>query len=201
MRRNGPTTPKGAPAVDHRGNRNAPAGRADQRLNEAMPRRVESERVYLEMDGPLRISNRIEHPRECMSAPVEDTNGVPRLRVVQNLFGGLRFGEHANKQLSGPDGQYLDRSKRVDSIHSTGYTANVAQTGFRKEFRNAAEELKRALYRAQGIVERKPTMPILANVLINATKAGVQVTAYDLVIGIVSEHSGEVLKLCGVTVL
>jgi DNA polymerase-3 subunit beta len=68
------------------------------------------------------------------------------------------------------------------------------------EFRIAAEELKKALYRAQGIVERKTTMPILANVLVNATKAGIQVTAFDLDIGIVSEHPGEVLKAGGVTV-
>jgi DNA polymerase III subunit beta len=62
------------------------------------------------------------------------------------------------------------------------------------EFRIAADELKKALYRAQGIVERKNTMPILANVLVNATKTGVQVTAFDLDIGIVSEHPAEVLK-------
>ncbi|MBL8938087.1 MAG: DNA polymerase III subunit beta, partial [Archangium sp.] len=37
------------------------------------------------------------------------------------------------------------------------------------EFRIAADELKKALSRAQGIVERKATMPILSNVLVNAT--------------------------------
>ncbi len=62
------------------------------------------------------------------------------------------------------------------------------------EFRIATEELRKALYRAQGIVERKATMPILANVLVNAGKAGLQVTAFDLDIGIVSEHPAEVLK-------
>jgi DNA polymerase III subunit beta len=62
------------------------------------------------------------------------------------------------------------------------------------EFRIAADELKKALSRAQGIVERKTTMPILANVLLNATKGGVQVTAFDLDIGLVSEHSAEVTK-------
>src|SRR4051794_3672156 len=67
------------------------------------------------------------------------------------------------------------------------------------EFRIAASELKKALYRAQGIVERKTTMPILANVLLNATKTGVQVTAFDLDIGIVSEHNAEVLKPGAVT--
>jgi DNA polymerase-3 subunit beta len=68
------------------------------------------------------------------------------------------------------------------------------------EFRIAAEELRKALYRAQGIVERKTTMPILSNVLINATKTGVTVTAFDLDIGIVSEHPAEVLKPGAVTI-
>jgi DNA polymerase-3 subunit beta len=67
------------------------------------------------------------------------------------------------------------------------------------EFRIAADELKKALHRAQGIVERKTTMPILANVLVNATKSGVSVTAFDLDIGIVSEHAAEVTKPGAVT--
>jgi DNA polymerase III subunit beta len=68
------------------------------------------------------------------------------------------------------------------------------------EFRIAADELKRALYRAQGIVERKTTMPILSNVLITATKTGVQVTAFDLDVGVVSEHPAEVTKQGSITV-
>ncbi len=67
------------------------------------------------------------------------------------------------------------------------------------EFRIATDELKKALYRAQGIVERKTTMPILANVLVNATKGGVTVTAFDLDIGVVSEHPAEVSKPGAVT--
>jgi DNA polymerase III subunit beta len=67
------------------------------------------------------------------------------------------------------------------------------------EFRIAADELKKALYRAQGIVERKTTMPILANVLVTAHKTGVTVTAFDLEIGIVSEHPAEVVKPGAVT--
>ncbi|MFT3712780.1 MAG: DNA polymerase III subunit beta [Archangium sp.] len=68
------------------------------------------------------------------------------------------------------------------------------------EFRIAADELKKALHRAQGIVERKATMPILSNVLITASKTGVTVTAFDLDIGIVSEHQAEVTKPGAVTV-
>jgi DNA polymerase III subunit beta len=67
------------------------------------------------------------------------------------------------------------------------------------EFRIAADELKKALYRAQGIVERKTTMPILANVLVTAGKSGVTVTAFDLDIGIVSDHPAEVMKPGAVT--
>ena len=68
------------------------------------------------------------------------------------------------------------------------------------EFRIAADELKKALHRAQGIVERKATMPILSNVLVTATKTGVTVTAFDLDIGIVSDHPAEVMKPGAVTV-
>ncbi len=68
------------------------------------------------------------------------------------------------------------------------------------EFRIAADELKKALHRAGGIVERKATMPILSNVLITASKTGVTVTAFDLDIGIVSDHAAEVLKPGAVTV-
>lgn len=68
------------------------------------------------------------------------------------------------------------------------------------EFRIAADELKKALHRAGGIVERKATMPILSNVLITAGKTGVTVTAFDLDIGIVSEHPAEVMKPGAVTV-
>ncbi len=68
------------------------------------------------------------------------------------------------------------------------------------EFRISADELKKALHRAQGIVERKATMPILSNVLITASKTGVTVTAFDLDIGIVSDHPAEVSKPGAITV-
>ena len=81
----------------------------------------------------------------------------------------------------------------VAASRVAGYTA-------RMEFRIAADELKKALHRAQGIVERKATMPILSNVLITAAKSGVTVTAFDLDIGIVSEHPAEVAKPGAITV-
>ena len=85
--------------------------------------------------------------------------------------------------------------------HALAERADVSSAGDdgHMEFRIAADELKKALYRAQGIVERKTTMPILANVLVNATKSGVTVTAFDLDIGIVSEHPAEVTKPGAVT--
>ncbi|MBI5547045.1 MAG: DNA polymerase III subunit beta [Deltaproteobacteria bacterium] len=67
------------------------------------------------------------------------------------------------------------------------------------EFRIASEELAKALFRAQGIAERKTTIPILANVLVQATKAGVSLTAFDLDIGLVSNHPAEVLKEGAIT--
>lgn len=62
------------------------------------------------------------------------------------------------------------------------------------ELQIAVEELSRALYRAQGIVEKKSTMPILANVLLEARKGTLTVTAFDLEIGVTSEHRAEVVK-------
>ena len=67
------------------------------------------------------------------------------------------------------------------------------------EFRIAAEELAKALHRAQGIAERKTTIPILANVLIEAKKTGVSLTAFDLDIGLVSEHPAEVIREGAIT--
>src|SRR5205814_622952 len=57
----------------------------------------------------------------------------------------------------------------------------------------------RALYRAQGIVEKKSTMPILASVLLEATTAEsgqgrLRVSAFDLEIGVTGTHPAEVLK-------
>ncbi len=68
------------------------------------------------------------------------------------------------------------------------------------EFKIAGDELQKALFRAQGIVDRKTTMPILANVLLTASKSGVKVTAFDLDIGIVSEHPAEVISEGDMTV-
>jgi len=62
------------------------------------------------------------------------------------------------------------------------------------ELQIAVEELSKALYRAQGIVEKKSTMPILANVLLEAKPGMLSVTAFDLEIGVTSEHRAEVMK-------
>ena len=88
--------------------------------------------------------------------------------------------------------------KRFDE--TVAFEAHVGLHRSAMEFRIAADELKKALHRAGGIVERKATMPILSNVLITASKTGVTVTAFDLDIGIVSEHPAEVLKPGAVTV-
>lgn len=67
------------------------------------------------------------------------------------------------------------------------------------EFRIAADELRKALQRAQGVVERKASTPILANVLLSASKNGLTVTAFDGDMGITGEHPAEVLKAGAVT--
>src|SRR5262249_10923391 len=63
------------------------------------------------------------------------------------------------------------------------------------EFKIARDELTRALYRAQGIVERKTTMPILSNVLLEASREqGLVISAFDTEIGLQSRMRCEILK-------
>lgn len=62
------------------------------------------------------------------------------------------------------------------------------------ELQIAVEELSKALYRAQGIAEKKSTVPILSNVLLDAREGQLFVTAFDMEIGLLSEHRAEVMK-------
>jgi DNA polymerase III subunit beta len=61
-------------------------------------------------------------------------------------------------------------------------------------------ELLTTLYWTQSIVERRNTMPILANVLIEAQKNDIRVTATDLEVGIRGRVEGEVVREGTVTV-
>src|SRR6266436_1761850 len=64
------------------------------------------------------------------------------------------------------------------------------------ELQIGIDEFSRALYRAQGIVEKKSTMPILASVLLEATQGEgggrLRVSAFDLEIGVTGAHPAEV---------
>jgi len=55
-------------------------------------------------------------------------------------------------------------------------------------------DLLKELSLLQGIVERKNTIPILANVLIDATKDGISLLATDLDVGLRSSCAGTVTK-------
>lgn len=61
-------------------------------------------------------------------------------------------------------------------------------------------DLLATLYWTQTIVERRNTMPILANALIEAQKGDIRVTATDLEVGVRARVDGEVLKDGSVTV-
>jgi DNA polymerase-3 subunit beta len=61
-------------------------------------------------------------------------------------------------------------------------------------------DLLATLYWTQSIVERRNTMPILANVLIDAKKGSIQVTATDLEVGVRGQVEGDVAKEGTVTV-
>src|SRR5207248_3033414 len=64
------------------------------------------------------------------------------------------------------------------------------------ELQIGIDEFSRALYRAQGIVEKKSTMPILASALLDATQGEgggrLSVSDFDLEIGVTGTHPAEV---------
>ncbi|MCL2626086.1 MAG: DNA polymerase III subunit beta [Cystobacterineae bacterium] len=60
------------------------------------------------------------------------------------------------------------------------------------EFQISTDELRKALARAQGVVERKATMPILSHVLVQAKPQHVCVTAFDLDVGLSSDVPAQV---------
>ena len=68
------------------------------------------------------------------------------------------------------------------------------------EIKIARSEILRGLGLVQGIVERKTTMPILANVLLEATGTSLSITATDLEVGINCLLKGEVVEKGRVTV-
>jgi DNA polymerase III subunit beta len=61
-------------------------------------------------------------------------------------------------------------------------------------------DLLATLYWTQSIVERRNTMPILANVLIEVIKSDIRITATDLEVGVRGRVEGEVLSEGTVTV-
>jgi len=68
------------------------------------------------------------------------------------------------------------------------------------EFKIDKETFLRALQKVQGIVEKRNTMPILSNVLIEATADTIFLTATDLEVGMKSSYPTSVVKEGKITV-
>ena len=68
------------------------------------------------------------------------------------------------------------------------------------EFRIDKDTFLKALQKVQGIVERRNTMPILSNVLIEASTDRLYITATDLEVGMKSSYPTEVVKEGKITV-
>lgn len=60
------------------------------------------------------------------------------------------------------------------------------------KFSMHAGELAKALYRVQGLADKKSTMPILAHVLLEASAEGLRVSATDLDVGLSGLYDAEV---------
>jgi DNA polymerase-3 subunit beta len=68
------------------------------------------------------------------------------------------------------------------------------------EFKIDKDTFLRALQKVQGIVEKKNTMPILSNVLIEAFQEKIYITATDLEVGMKSSYPTKVIKEGKITV-
>jgi len=68
------------------------------------------------------------------------------------------------------------------------------------EFKIDKDTFLRALQKVQGIVEKRNTMPILSNVLIEATATAIFITATDLEVGMKSSYATSVVKEGKITV-
>jgi DNA polymerase-3 subunit beta len=62
------------------------------------------------------------------------------------------------------------------------------------------DELLTGLQRVQGVVEKRNTMPILSNILLEAKQEGTEIVATDLEIGMRGLYKATVLKPGGVTI-
>ena len=62
------------------------------------------------------------------------------------------------------------------------------------EFKAKRDSLLATLYWTQSIVERRNTMPILGNVLIEAQKGSIRITATDLEVGVRGEVESDIGK-------
>jgi DNA polymerase-3 subunit beta len=67
------------------------------------------------------------------------------------------------------------------------------------EFMIEKGEFTKGLFRSQSVVEKKGTMPILLNVLIETKDNGICITATDLEIGIKGQYQGEIKKPGNIT--
>src|SRR6202790_5074150 len=76
----------------------------------------------------------------------------------------------------------------------------VAQPGETMEFTVSKTDLVRELNLSQGVVEKKTTIPILSNVLVEADKDRIVLTATDLELGIRCSCPARVKKSGGGTI-
>ncbi|MDD2897931.1 MAG: DNA polymerase III subunit beta [Desulfuromonadaceae bacterium] len=68
------------------------------------------------------------------------------------------------------------------------------------EFKIEKEQFLKSLQKIQGIVEKRTSMPILSNVLLEAAESSLFVTATDLEVGMKSRYSAEVISSGKITV-
>ena len=68
------------------------------------------------------------------------------------------------------------------------------------EFKITRENFLDGLSKTQGVVEKKNTMPVLSNILLDADKNGLKISATDLEVALVCQTPAQVLSPGKITV-
>ncbi len=68
------------------------------------------------------------------------------------------------------------------------------------EFKITREHFLEGLSKTQGVVEKKNTMPVLSNILLDADKNGLKITATDLEVALICHIPAQVLTPGKITV-
>src|SRR5207249_9392750 len=89
--------------------------------------------------------------------------------------------------------------RNTRGVEASDHRCMSPEGGRPMKIKIARDELLTGLQRVQGIVEKRNTMPVLSNILLETKQDGVELVATDLEIGIRGHYKAEVCQAGSVT--